>query len=431
MPTINQEMPLHILLVTLEFTYSPFSGNGILARSLVKSLLQEGCHVTVWCCRPERQQASDHHLCPPEITTDQANRLNIIATTIPERLGWHRVDKGSPWEYFAWSNLDESDEVRLLTAASNANVVCPIDWTGCIAWQSVACHFTNTLPVLYLNFRVFSSGFADPDERDWYTEKEKEALDQASFVVALSEKDKQSLCELLNDSCHIPVKVLLPPLRGDVKELALLESNDLQQHLPENVSLALANHPSRCLVTCVARLSREKHVENFVKFVEANRALLQKNKWIPLLAGSNGDEEYATRIKESLKKVSPNSIIVDSFLSPKALCAVFSRAVLNIHPCEYDAFGMTLCEAAAMSVPSLMEGNGHIGASAIVGNGASIEVEMSKGNYCWESVTEILNNEQLLRGVGEEAKRRALAWDEAAYGKQLLGYLQIVATRHG
>ena len=37
---------------THRFTYSPFSGNGILARSMVKALLRLGCRVTVWCCKP-------------------------------------------------------------------------------------------------------------------------------------------------------------------------------------------------------------------------------------------------------------------------------------------------------------------------------------------------------------------------------------------
>jgi hypothetical protein len=79
--TKKSKKPLHVLLVTYEFTFSPFSGNGILARSLVKSLLEHGCRVTVWCCRPHRHESSsssaaemtsnnsnsdDHHLEPPE-----------------------------------------------------------------------------------------------------------------------------------------------------------------------------------------------------------------------------------------------------------------------------------------------------------------------------------------------------------------------------
>jgi glycosyltransferase involved in cell wall biosynthesis len=117
---------------------------------------------------------------------------------------------------------------------------------------------------------------------------------------------------------------------------------------------------------------------------------------------------------------------MESFLTPKALCAVLSRAVINVHPCEYDAFGMTVCEAAAMGVPSLVESNGNVGASAIVGDGASIEIDISQGQYSSDTLTSMLNDEQALKRIGEEAKKRALTWDEAAYGRKLLEYLNAV-----
>ena len=43
---------LRVLVLTYEFTYAPFSGNGVLARSLVKGLLGQGATVLVLCCRP-------------------------------------------------------------------------------------------------------------------------------------------------------------------------------------------------------------------------------------------------------------------------------------------------------------------------------------------------------------------------------------------
>lgn len=420
---------LNVVVVTLEFTYAPFSGNGILARSLVKSLLQQDCQVTVWCCRPQRHDlyASDHHLDSPEISKEQASRLNMIVTTIPERFGWKRLDKDSPWRQFYFSNVDLSDEVPFLTAVSAADVVCPIDWTGSLAWSSVASKLSTVPPVLYLNFRVFSLGIADPGERDWYVEKEIEAVQQARMIVALSEKDKGVLSQFMKGQI-IPIHVLLPPLREDVKQLASFDYKDLKCYMPEKVKAALANRPpeSKCLVTCIARLSPEKHVENFVKFVEANQDLFKQHDWIPFLAGSKADQEYANKIEESLLEAASNSIIMESFLTPKALCAVLSRAVINVHPCEYDAFGMTVCEAAAMGVPSLVESNGNVGASAIVGDGASIEIDISQGQYRSDTLTSMLNDEQALKRIGEEAKKRALTWDEAAYGRKLLEYLNAV-----
>ena len=310
------------------------------------------------------------------------------------------------------------DQGRLKHAISTAHVICPIDWTGSLAWQSIG---DSKKPVLYLNFRVFGSGMAV--EREWYNQMEKRALDGASFVVALSEKDKESLCGLIPDKKK-PVRVLLPPLRGDMKDLACLDHDELQAHLPSIVSTALTDRRRRrrrrCLVTCIARLSPEKNVENFCHFVSANRILLDNCGFVPILAGSTADEEYARGIKDQLRRAAPHAIFIDSFLSPKELASVFTITALNFHPCEYDAFGMTIIEAAAFSVPSIVAPNRAVGASAIVGNGASIEVDM---NQCFSGMTSILADPKGLTEIGEEARRRAFSWDEEAYGKQLIEYI--------
>ena len=41
-----------VLIFAYEFTCAPFSGNGVLARSLVKGLLKCGAHVIVLCAKP-------------------------------------------------------------------------------------------------------------------------------------------------------------------------------------------------------------------------------------------------------------------------------------------------------------------------------------------------------------------------------------------
>jgi hypothetical protein len=127
----TKKRPLfHGLLVTYEFTFSPFSGNGILARSSVKSLLEHGCRVTVWCCRPHYHQqhaeaatgrgeeeetlrmttySIDHHLEPPEISSQQATeQLQVYSVQLLPKNGWKRLDDESAWQEFVWNNLDHS-----------------------------------------------------------------------------------------------------------------------------------------------------------------------------------------------------------------------------------------------------------------------------------------------------------------------------------
>ena len=46
--------------------------------------------------------------------------------------------------------------------------------------------------------------------------------------------------------------------------------------------------------------------------------------------------------------------VLRSFLSPAKLCQVYSQTLLNVHPALYEAYGMTILEAAAFCVPTLM-----------------------------------------------------------------------------
>ncbi len=47
----------------------------------------------------------------------------------------------------------------------------------------------------------------------------------------------------------------------------------------------------------------------------------------------------------------PDAIIEESFLGPTELADILSATVLNIHPCLYDAYGMTIVEAASQGTP--------------------------------------------------------------------------------
>lgn len=68
----------------------------------------------------------------------------------------------------------------------------------------------------------------------------------------------------------------------------------------------------------------------------------------------------------------PDAIIEESFLGPTELADIFAATALNIHPCLYDAYGMTIVEAASQgllrppfppNIPNLLPGfsRPHIG----------------------------------------------------------------------
>ncbi|CAE7731907.1 PCMTD1 [Symbiodinium pilosum] len=421
-----------LVLVTYEFTYSPFSGNGILARSIAKALLKLGCHVCVLCCRPsEEAQRTDHHLSTPEISEEAAGRLTLIPLQLAKGDGWCKLDDKSAWDQFAFGNLDEHGRLLLAGCVRDADAVLAIDWTGAHAYKSFA---VKDKPLVYMNFRVYSSGVVDEGRRQWFDDMERHALENASVLVVLSQMDRINI-QRITSFCSDKIELLLPPLRGDMQELAHTlhtTSEELDTFLPAEVLKAWPGPLTprkRLLVTCVARISPEKNVFRFLRFVEKAKSALEQLGFIPLLAGASAEESYATALKADLRKIAPEAIILDSFLSPKSLAAVFARTALNFHPCAYDAYGMTLVEAAACGAPSVLAGES-VGAWALLGS-ESLCVDMPPDeNELSEdavvAITSFLRSPEL-ESVGVSAQKKALEWDEQAYGSRLLEVISSVA----
>ncbi|MGK3733795.1 MAG: glycosyltransferase involved in cell wall biosynthesis [Bacillariaceae sp.] len=494
----------NIVLLTYEFTYSPFSGNGILARSLVKSLLGWGCTVTVWCCRPSsigddlnndiNNNSNDNHLTSPEISQDSVRRLTVLSNIVNGK-SWKCLDDQSCWKDFIISNLISSpiDEQRnilqhALLQAKNA-VVCTIDWSGAVAYRSLvsATMIPDRTFRLYLNFRVYSLGITNDDDDDdsrtnnrraWYDKFEYKAMKDADVVISLSSKDTQYLYGIQKqfskeeqiqqkqgeqESAIIkkPIEIILPPLRQDMHRFATKNgtSEDLFLHLPDPIQSLISmvdddddtTHlfSKRPLITCVARQSTEKCIQRFVAFVEmaANTGILQQLNLTVVLAGAVSDLNYAQQLHKRLLRAVPTAIIIDRFLSPFELGAVFAHTILNFHPPSYDAYGMTIIEAASFGAPTVLAGTS-IGAFRLLGEDACIQVEMVVDNeninnnnnnnndndddnesniFSRDSLntitnflTECKNNEMIWKKLSLRAQEKALGWDEESYGKKML-----------
>ncbi len=67
----------------------------------------------------------------------------------------------------------------------------------------------------------------------------------------------------------------------------------------------------------------------------------------------SGAGQYAVGLKGRLRAAVPDAIIEEMFLGPMELAKIFSTTALNVHPCLYDAYGMTIVEAASQGAPSL------------------------------------------------------------------------------
>ena len=296
--------------------------------------------------------------------------------------GWKRVDRECAWERFATGAAGFA--AAALAFAPQACVA--VDWHGAGAWRAlseaalsevageaagevagVEPPRSRLLPrPLYLNFRVYSSGTA-PSERAFYEAREVAALETAAAVLALSARDQASLRAL--SAAAPPPALLLPPLRGDVRALALGGGGG-QGALPAAAAAAAAagaagGSTARCFVSCVVRLSPEKEPMRFVELCEVRPYTAQTKIsllpgrsvicWCrgatpglrhaspsptpvppvlilqalggarlatlgltPLLCGAASDEAYAARVRARLLAAVPSAIVLESFLGPEA-----------------------------------------------------------------------------------------------------------------
>lgn len=174
------------------------------------------------------------------------------------------------------------------------------------------------------------------------------------------------------------------------------------------------------------------------------------------MCGARSVEDYAKKVVDDFQEMMCSSsskgdnvwpcVVIDRHLGPKELAAVFSRTAVNVHPCLYDAYGMTLVEAAAFGAPSIVNNGGVIGAASLLGEGKGCMAvnleqmleEASGGNY-EEKIVDALrtltipvdNSEKsessenwvALRQIAKEARSKALHWDEMACCQGLIDVL--------
>ncbi|EJK72096.1 hypothetical protein THAOC_06408, partial [Thalassiosira oceanica] len=105
------------------------------------------------------------------------------------------------------------------------------------------------------------------------------------------------------------------------------------------------------------------------------------------------------------------------------------------HPCPYDAYGMTAVESAAFGCPTVADGGRGVGALALLGGGGCVEVDLEGtiaggegGEKLALELAAIIADREGLRRVGEEGRRRALGWDEAACCRRLVAVMMSLSN---
>lgn len=411
---------LSVVYITIEYCEADlFSGNGICARSHVRQLAASSVNVHVICGRPKHAQ------CP------ESPMQNVTVSAVPLDT-WFSTEFACSHSQFA----DGAAAIMDRLDWSTFDACLAVDWTGTNALVKLNADTLKrinqlSLPIVYLNLRSYMSMTNIPDsDRQFYTEAERAAVHMAlksgGSVVSLCKADDATLRTLTpssltdkSDRFH----VLLPMLRTEFQRIAQTDKDKILNH-----------GRKRTYLTCLVRLSEDKGPHRFVRLLQR---LQEKDPDIwtrlciaPLLLGAPTQIEYAHHIRELLKSSVPNAIVMDTFLQPQQLATILQNSVLNIHPALYEAYGMTIVEAAAMGCPSVVHCQG-IGATQLLQprKEAVFSIDLTDEDKVVEEISRILSDQSLLSNVAHRAYEFATSWTEAEHGQALLRYVEEAVGR--
>ncbi|KAF5842642.1 hypothetical protein DUNSADRAFT_6112 [Dunaliella salina] len=450
-----------ILFITLEFSAATFSGNGVYAQSQVRSLTQlPETEVLVLSAKPCGHTGSS-----------QAWGAQLLELEVSR---WGSLDASAPFDEFA--SKAGGSTVRQKVAEFDPSVCLFVDWSSLPAWEAVRPSLTRGIPAIYCNYRVFSRTETG-EGLELVRRLEAESMEKSAATVVLSASDRDYLlqnvsrCAASDSGKQSPCHVLLCALREELNSLppppdlgpldfiqiqGMKASNGLicqagspgmaalegmAEHelshsceCPSSGGLTTASSPSpaqlfqtgRPYLTCCVRLAREKEPERFVALVEqlAKDGSLQRHGLTPVLVGATNDS-FAQGIKLRLQSAAPRSILIERFMGPQELATeVFSRTRLNVHPCTYDAFGMTIVEAASMGAPSIVHSHpGAVGAADLLqasNHEVVLENLAAEPPTLASRVVALLDDGDKILLVARRAAVRARSWTEARNALELL-----------
>ena len=417
---------MRVLLFSLEFCDPIFSGNGTYSRTIADGLLQHftaakrPCTIDVICAAPR----SDPIGTVEEIRF--APGIAVHAVPVPEGK-WRRLDARGPWKEYATAAAQH------WTGDANLpphDVVLVVDWHGANCLHEITRRCEKPINVVYLNFRAFSNPSIVPDlsELELYRTLEAQAMQLSRMCICLSLLDKQ-LLQSLPHCGTVQVVVVLPPVRDIVLENARL---GLEGKLSVPTFLT-PDESGRRYIACCVRLTADKNALFFVDVIaELVKSKRLPSTVIPMLFGAPADAQYAELVKSKLRAVAPTAIVADAFLTCEDMAAIFCRSVLNVHPSLYDAFGLTIVEAAVCGCPSLVHQpigrDSPVGAAQLVGERGAIYADFEQLNAVGtaETIADLLDepHRRKLEATAIEAGHLGRGYTTVACGGMIASFLE-------
>ena len=300
-----------------------------------------------------------------------------------------------------------------LVLESPFDVIYFVDWSARRPFDTLRAFSPNARRV-YLNFRVFSRGIGlDIADIPFYTEEEKQCVQSAEETIALCASDAAFLGRDHERKC----KVVPCPLRHDMEKRAM--------------NLVLPKFQDRQYITCCVRRAQEKNIDFFVDVLGQLSADFWDGprKVRPLLCGAIVDKDYNNLVVTRILALCPAAIIIDDFLAPEALAEIFAQSLVNFHPALYEAFGLTMVEAAALGCPTIAHWDSRAGELQPIGalsllrpdQAEIVVVDYEKGSdNTARELMKLVSEESLWTSVSKAGREKSISYTEEECAKKIL-----------
>ncbi|EKX51527.1 hypothetical protein GUITHDRAFT_102791 [Guillardia theta CCMP2712] len=415
-------------LISMEVLDPIFSGNGIASRFVARSMLSRNSTSLFVLCgsKTAGQGAGLAHRCDREvfeaISPKRKDQSRVKGISIPLPI-WGKLDKNSSYEEFAAGACDKLVEETI--KIDKVDTFLCVDWSGCYVFHRMKEQglIVDDAKMIYFPFCVFHALYsASNEEVGFYKAEETRSIESATKVIALCESDLEKLAKL-NSKHRGKIEVLPPPLREDFRAVVLRNSEVVRQ---------------RKFITCCLRFTPSKNVKVFCEAVSIIHEELSARGIMVVMCGAVIDESYANECRRVMEESNTRHNIVKDFLDAQGLQEVLSQSLVNIHTAPYEAYGMTIVEAAACGSPSIIHEQWRdIGATILLpptsDGGSCYLANMLDANDLARAILDAIRDQESLGEASRRARELALSWDEDKYAERLIEVLDDskIITRDG
>lgn len=371
-------MKLKITLITQEYLPPLVSGNGVYAQILANSL-------------------KDHELliiCSGQ-STGKVSGSNVF--TVASSLETSMDSLG-----FMADALENIGEISKF----EPDIVIGVDWQPaplCSALSMlIGCKF------IWMPFRIYSylnEYLANEGLFKRIKKLEEFASKNSDAIITVSEVDSKLIKRLFGCASH----PIFPPLNRKIKEY--IDSHELPTVKEDYILI-------------VSRISPEKEIDRVINAMPQIDSRLKL-----LIAGHISDKNYEKSLNRKLRYLGVEErVILLGRVPIDRLIDLYSKATAYMCPSKYEPFGLNIIEAAAFSLPIIIDNSGLVGAGELFKqNESCFFVDLSNTEEVAQAIDTIVNDQGSAQKVGETARKIALGLNEEEFAKNMNKFIYGIA----